>query len=283
MKKRAIVTGGTKSDVAAMAVLAMNIRETNSHLFDCLVIYHDGIKKKDQKLIQSIYNTKFIKYEYPNASKNDVILTYFSPMVFCKYECFRLLDEFDTVVWTDYDVVIQDKLDKICEFDNSCFNIVKDPTTIREMFYKEIRNREIFNYDLNVNGFTASLFALSNSLDKFEMIYSWCYKKTKEWDEDIYLPEQCVLGLAAQEFHIKTSFIDGAIYGCHPRNAKGNEIILHAACQPKFWNGIYNGDWNRRYAEWLKMGGSPYNDRIKKIKNKWKLITSRIQGIRSRI
>lgn len=283
MIKRAIVTGGTKSDIAAMAVLAMNIRETNSHLFDCLVIYHDGIKKKDQELIQLIYNTKFIKYEYPNASKNDVILTYFSPMVFCKYECFRLLDEFDTVVWTDYDVVIQDKLDEICEFDNSSFNIVKDPTTIREMFYKEIRNQEISNYDLNVNGFTASLFAISKSLDQYEKIYSWCYKKTKEWDEDIYLPEQCVLALAAQEFHIKYSFIDGTLYGCHPKNAKGNEIILHAACQPKFWNGIYNGDWNRRYAEWLKMGGSPYNDRIKKIKNKWKLITSRIQGVRSRI
>ncbi len=283
MGRRAFVTGGTKCDVAAMAVLAINLRETNSHLFDSMVIFHDGIKKKDQELIKLLYNTRFIKYEYPASSKNDVVLTYFSPMVFCKYECLRLLDDFEVVVWSDYDVVIQGKLDKICQFDNSYINIIKDSSTIREMFYKEIRNKEILNYNLNINGFATGLFSLSKKLNNYDVINSWCYKKTKEWDEDLYLPEQCILTLAAQEFRIKYSYIQAENYACHPRDAKGNEVILHAACQPKFWNGIYNADWERRYAEWLKMGGTPYKDKIKKLRSKLLLLKSRMCGIKSRI
>lgn len=283
MSKCAFVTGGTKSDVAAMAVLAMNLKETNSHLFDYMVVFHDGIKKKDQELIKSFYNTRFIKYTYPASSKNDIVLTYFSPMVFCKYECLRLLDEFDVVVWSDYDVVIQGKLDKVCEFENSYINIIKDPSSVQEMFYKEILNKEILKYHLDVNGFTTCLFALSKKINDYGAIYSWCYEKTKEWDEDLYLPEQCVFALAVQEFHVKYSYINAESYACHPRDAKGNEIILHAACQPKFWNGIYNCDWNRRYTEWIKMGGSPYNDKRKKLKSKWLLLKSRICGVKSRL
>lgn len=283
MERRAIVTGGTKSDVAAMAVLAMNIKETNSHLFDCLVIYHDGIKEKDQKLIKSIYNTRFIKYEYPNISKNDVVLNYFSKMVFCKYECFKLLEEFDVVVWSDYDVVIQGRLDEVCELGDSAFRIVKDSIIVRDMFFKEIKNLEILSYNLDINGFTTSLFALSRNIGDYETIYSWCYKKTKEWDGDIYLPEQCIIALAAQKFSIKCSYLDDKIYSCPPRQAKGNEKVLHAACQPKFWNGIKNDDWDRRYKLWLGMGGSPYRDRLKKLGNKWNLVKNRLRGIKTRV
>jgi hypothetical protein len=151
------------------------------------------------------------------------------------------------------------------------------------MFYKEIKNQNILRYNLEVNGFTTSLFVVSAKMNDFKTIYSWCYEKTREWDEDIYLPEQCIFALAAQEFGFNYSFLDGGVYACHPRNAKGNEIILHAACQPKFWNGIHNDDWDRRYAEWISMGGSPYRDTLKKINNKWKLLKSRIQGVRSRL
>lgn len=282
--KRAIVTGGTKSDVAAMAVLAMNIKETNSHLFDVLIIYHDGIKEKDQKMIQSIYNTRFIRYKYPNVSKNDVVVTYFSPMLFCKYECFKLLNEYDTVVWTDYDVVIQGKLDEVCKFSNNCtINILVDSGSARKMFYKDIQNEEILQYNLNVNAISTGLFALSNGMYNFHEIYEWCYEKTVEWDKDLYLPEQCILQLALQKFEIRYAPIDSLVYCCHPRNAKGGEAILHAGGQPKFWNGIHNDDWNRRYKEWIGMGGSPYRENLKKVSNKWKLLKSRILGVRSRV
>ena len=38
-------------------------------------------------------------------------------------------------------------------------------------------------------------------------------------------------------------------------DALGKEIILHAYCQPKFWNGLNNAIWNEMYKEWKEMKG----------------------------
>ena len=96
-KKTAVVTGGTSNDVPAMACLVMNIKDTNPGLADEIVIYHDGISEKDQRLINRIFPTRFILYESPFKDVmnfGDVVTKYFSPMVFCKYECFKLLDDY---------------------------------------------------------------------------------------------------------------------------------------------------------------------------------------------
>lgn len=282
MTKRAIVTGGTKSDVAAMAVLAINIKETNADLFDKLIIYHDGIKKKDRERIQSIFNTEFIRYKYPCKSRNDIVMSYFSTMVFCKYECLKLLGEYDVVVWTDYDVIVEGSLSEVCEFSDTFINVLEDTKSIREMFYKKIEEQKYNKYDLGCRGISMSLFALSNKLPHYDRIYQWCYEKTIEYDADIYLPEQCVFSLALQEFRMDYSCIDWNRYSSHPKNANGNEIVLHAAGQPKFWSGLYNEHWNRMYREWVCMGGTPYSDKRKRIYFELRLIKNRLMGIRSK-
>lgn len=282
MEKRVIVTGGTKSDVAAIAVFAINIKETNADLFDKIIIFHDGIKKKDRERIQSIFNTEFIRYRYPNKSRNDVVMSYFSTMVFCKYECLNLLDKYDVVVWSDYDVTIEGSLKEICIFSNTFLNVIEDPASIREMLYKEINEKNYLKYDLSRKGICMALFALSNKLLNYDEIYQWCYKKTLEYDKDIWLPEQCVFSLALQAFNINYACIEGAKYSCHPRNAVGDEVILHVAGQPKFWNGIYSEHWSRMYKEWLDMGGTPYFEKKKKLYSELRMIKNRLFGIRSK-
>lgn len=280
--KRAIVTGGTKSDAAAIAVLAINIKETNADLFDTLIIYHDGIKKKDQERIQSIFHTEFIRYQYPCKSRNDVVMSYFSTMVFCKYECLKLLDVYDVVVWSDYDVTLEGSLNGVCEFSESAVNVLEDTKSIREMFYKKKEEQKYAGYDLERRGISMSLFALSNRLSNYNRIYQWCYEKTIEYDADIYLPEQCVFSLAMQEFHVDYSCMEWSQYSCHPRDAVGGETVLHAAGQPKFWNGLYSEHWERMYREWIHMGGTPYSDKKKRIYFQLRLIKNRLLGIRSK-
>ena len=278
--RRALVTGGTKDDVAPIAVFIKNIKETNSHLFDEIVIYHDGIKTKDQELIKSIYNTRFIEYTYKPKTKNDEVLSYFSRMVYCKYECFALLSDYDEVVWSDYDVVVQEKLDEFCTINDDEFNILTCSDKLKTMLYKDIENHDILKYDLESDGVGTPLFALSNKLEKDNEIYDWCYKKTTEWGEDLYLPEQCIFSLAVQEFDIKLNRFDFSEYACFPTKTKGGEKIIHAAGPVKFWNGLKNDTWNRLYQEWLSMGGSKYSDLKKKIKRKWLFIYTRLKGIR---
>lgn len=282
MGTRVIVTGGTKSDVAAMAVFAINIKETNADLFDKLIIYHNGIKKRDRERIQSIFNTEFIRYKYPRKSRNDTVMSYFSTMVFCKYECLSLLNKYDVVVWSDYDVTIEGSLRKIATFSNSCLNVIEDERSIRRMCYKKINEKNFENYDLNRKGILMSLFAISNRLSNYNQIYRWCYQKTAEFDGDIWLPEQCVFSLALQTFDIEYTCIEEKRYACHPEDAVGGEIVLHAMGQPKFWNGMDSEHWNRMYQKWLEMGGTPYSEKRKRLYMKLTLIKNRLLGIRSK-
>lgn len=280
--KRAIVTGGTKSDVAPIAVFAINIRNTNAELFDELVVYHDGFKAKDMRLINDIFPTKFIKYEYPNKSKNDEVLSYFSKMLFCKYECFALLKDYDEVVWSDYDVVIQGSLKEICNASGRCINVLSCNDKLSSMFYKKITNEEILNYNLQCDGIPTPIFTISSDLSDYEKIHLWCYEKTKQYDEDIYYPEQCIFSLAIQEFNIDCKKYPFEIYACHPNNAVGDEIILHASGPVKFWNGLYNECWQSMYGEWRKMGGSSYKEWKKKLQRKLIFMRTRLMGIRDK-
>ena len=282
MGTRVCVTGGTKSDVAAMAVFAINIKETNADLFDKLIIYHNGIKKRDRERIQSIFNTEFIRYKYPRKSRNDTVMSYFSTMVFCKYECLSLLNKYDVVVWSDYDVTIEGSLREIATFSNSCLNVIEDERSIRRMCYKKINEKNFENYDLNRKGILMSLFAISNRLSNYNQIYRWCYQKTAEFDGDIWLPEQCVFSLALQTFDIEYTCIEEKRYACHPEDAVGGEIVLHAMGQPKFWNGMDSEHWNRMYQKWLEMGGTPYSEKRKRLYMKLTLIKNRLLGIRSK-
>ncbi len=280
--KRALVTGGTRDDVAPIAVFIKNIKETNSHLFDEIVVYHDGIKKKDQELINSIFNTRFIEYQYRPKSKNDEVISYFSRMVYCKYECFALLAEFDEVVWSDYDVVVQDKLDDFCTVFEDEFNILTCAESLRNFLFKDISNKEILKYNMDANGVGTPLFALSNKLKRSDEILKWCYEKTTSWGNDLYLPEQCIFTMAVQEFNIKTKRFPFDEYACFPTKTKGGEKIIHAAGPKKFWNGIHNDRWERLYLEWLAMGGTKYSDMKKKLKRRWLFIYTRLMGIRYR-
>lgn len=280
--RRVLVTGGTCDDVAPIATFIINISKTNSHLFDEIIVYHNGIKAKDQELIKSIYNTRFIKYEYNPKNKNDEVISYFTNMVFCKYECFALLSEYDEVIWSDYDVVVKDKLDDFCRIDGSKFNVLTCDDSLRTMFYEDTNMNLYEKYDMDTEGVGTPLFALSNKLESFEKIYQWCYEKTTEWCDDLYLPEQCIFSLAVQEFGIELERFSFAKYACHPSRIEGNEVIIHAAGQPKFWNGIYDEDWMSFYSEWIKLGGTPYREWRKKLKRKYLLFKTRLMGIRHR-
>ena len=72
MKKTAIVTGGTKNHFPAMAVLALNIADKCPDIADELIIFHDGISEVEQKKVQQIFPTVFIKVfpEINNANHN---------------------------------------------------------------------------------------------------------------------------------------------------------------------------------------------------------------------
>lgn len=261
MKKGVIVTGGTSNDVAAMAVLALNIRETNPNLADEMVIYHNGISKKDQRLINAIIPARFIVYHCPIKIRKNEIGSYFTYMLFCKYECFMLLADYEYVIWTDYDVLIRRRLieiEKAREEQRGITIVANTEKPIRNMFEKEIKNTEIYKYDLDKESLNTPLFVLNRNLRDYKRLWQWSYEKTNEYQEDLVLAEQCIFSLLVQEFRLQYKAIRPEIYSPHPDKANEDGLILHAYGQPKFWNGLFNEKWDSYYQQWRKMGGSGY-------------------------
>ena len=130
LKKTAIVTGGTKNEFSAMAVLALNIKDKCPNIADELVIFHDGVSEKEQKKVQEIFPTRFIKYNSPFVNKpgfTESIKNYFTFMLFCRYECWNLLDDYSTVIWTDYDILILNNIEELKIRQNHCAKFAFSP------------------------------------------------------------------------------------------------------------------------------------------------------------
>lgn len=280
-KKTAIVTGGTSNDVPAMACLVMNIKDTNPNLADEIVILHDGISEKDQQLINGIFPTRFILYESPFEKVQgfkDVVTKYFSLMVFCRYECFRLLEDYEKVIWTDYDVVIiEDLLHLICNNNQAIFSYT--PSPLLHQFTADVYQIvDPAKYNLNAGAIALPLFILSDKLNNYMKYYHWLLDATVKYAQVLYLPEVAVVNLLLQEFNIPFENTIGIEYYAHPIHDAQiqNKKILHAYGQPKFWNGLYNKTWEKNYRHWIKMGGTPYEHRT--VKYKLKIIKQKFKS-----
>ena len=275
MKKTAIVTGGTSNQYPAMAVLALNIADKCPNIADELVIFYDDIPLSQQKLINSIFPTRFIQYESPfkhTDNFSDEILHYFSPFVFCKYECFRLLDEYQTVIWTDYDVLITQDISDIKnkdKFDTKFISTMMLGGKINnKVFLDKNCLEDIYTFDLFKPAVSCPLFVLFDSLKNYKEIHDECIRLTERYSSALVLPEEAVLSIIFQQKKICYDILDANKYCTFPKDIdKNKEItsIIHAVGQPKFWNGLYNEQWEHYYNQWLEMGGAKHLDRYTKL------------------
>lgn len=253
---KAIVTGGTKEDADAMAVLALNLRETNLSWIDELIIFHDGISDSKKKLMQQIMPIRFIEYKCPiNWIKlwMNRTIRYFSPMVFCKFELFNLLQNYETVVWTDYDVLIKDSIAEILDTTKGISFIANYDVMLSDMFYKSIYKADINGYALDGCSICAPLIVMNRNLHNYMEYYEWCYKCAKKYIKHLYLPEQCVFTMLVQHYKLDYTELDMEIYCMHPNDMTDKTKILHAYGQPKFWNGLVNKEWNMYHKMWKDM------------------------------
>lgn len=265
MGKTVIVTGGTHKDVSAMGVLALNLKEVAPRLADKMIIFHDGIKKKEQQIIKEIFPTIFYEYSFPidfRTRRKNRSLRYFTQMLFCKYECFRLLEKYDRVIWTDYDVLILKDLGELLGNKKS-FQIVESHNPLKQMFLPNASVLDMSEYDLERKGVCTPLFVVTKQIGNYQEYYEWCIKATLKYAAYIDLPEQCIISLLIQKFGIEYFRLPDYQYAAYPIECNGNESILHSYGRPKFWEGLYNREWDKYYREWLGRGGSKYKKPLK--------------------
>lgn len=100
-KKLAIVLCGTSNMTFAIASAVINFQKTYKGSDYEFIVFTDGkFKEKDKELINNIHKTIFIDYDFPLKDKlnNKTAGTkHFTYMVFAKFECLKLLNEYETV------------------------------------------------------------------------------------------------------------------------------------------------------------------------------------------
>ena len=260
-----IVTGGSSNDTAPMGVLLLNLKATQPWI-EHVVIFHDGISKKDCSIMQSILPVELVHYSFPgNSSKfNEIVKYYYSEVIFCKYECFKLLNRFDTVLWTDYDVIFQKdvrELLKPCSMGlrTLMYNEADKVGTLRRQLRYGKENIVGTRYNLDTLSIATGLFVLDRNLPELpQLLYNRSISLTEEFGDCLCLPEQAVFDMLLQDFCIVPETISWA-YATHPSDEMASSAsIIHAYAQPKFWNGCINKQWNAYYSQWLEMGGSKW-------------------------
>lgn len=257
-KSNAVVFGLTADHVFAVASVMMDLKLFSPNTVDEVVIIHDGIREKDRELLNSILPSRFIQYEFPISSEkvlNATAVQYFSKMVFSKYECLKLLDDYRSVMWLDYDMVL---LGDISDLFNPCESGIKmmpGGLPVRGQLLADVAE-----YDMNAEGICSCVFVFHDNLRDFRNLYRFCYQQTERYAAQLYMPEQAIFDFMIQEFHLTIVPIDRHVYSVHPTdsaNARGAKI-LHAYGQPKFWNGLRNDQWEANYKAWRQMGGSKF-------------------------
>jgi lipopolysaccharide biosynthesis glycosyltransferase len=257
-KDRAVVFTVSNNLTFSIACVMMDIKRLSPSLADEYVVFHDGIKKADMKLLNSILPTRFIEYNLPFEDVSFIppkILNYFTKMVFSKFECLKLLNEYKNILFLDYDIVIQNDISELFEFTESGIRMMPGNIKVREQLLYE--NNQ---YNMDCEGICACIFVFQDHIGDFNNMYEFCYRSLKKFASSLYLPEQAIFDFMIQKFNLNINPISSKMYSPHPtdKDLSKDVKILHAYGQPKFWNGLQNHQWESNYRFWLKIGGSGY-------------------------
>jgi len=257
-KNLAIVFGITSNLTFALANVILGLKKYSPNLADEIIIYHDKIDEKDQKILNTIIPCRFIKYEFPikDVSRfNEAYFKRFSELAYSRYECFSLLKEYRNVMWLDVDILIQKDISSLLDYAENSFGILaplSDGSKLRGQLFNAIDD-----YDMNGKAYSSGTFIIRDNLENYENMAQWCYDKTLQYSEHLLLPDQAILNFLIQEFNIPVKEIELEKYCFHPRNNKYREAsILHTYSCQKFWNFYSIKEWNENHKEWIKMGGS---------------------------
>lgn len=276
-KKNAVMLADTRP--ALVGTVLLQLQKTNPGLFSEAVIYYaQPISESDQNAMQKIMPCRFLEYHppLPEALFEKPRFARFSVLMFCRYEMFSWLDEFDTITWLDTDILIQGDLSAMVSaaWETGAVFIREDPQNntagstdrMRTCFTKDLQA-----YNMNEYLYCSGTIVLSKKIGISTECTDWCYRHTVKWADILELPDQGVLNAAIQAFSIPVSIVPGKTYCCYPSDRMQKNCmdakIIHAWGTNKFWNDWYvytnYPGWKEYYQAWIDQGGSALAFEIK--------------------
>lgn len=259
MEKRcnAIVLGGTSDKMFAVGTFLISFFRHNPSIDTDVIIYHDGISEIDAKALSLIHPCSFREYKppFPDGVHWHKNVEYFTQMVFSKYECLRLLDEYQTVIWFDYDMLVVDQLNELFEPVSGGLRLIT-VETVGDFVMGEITNPELAKFR-DAPGVHASCMAFYDTLPNSKKLYQWCLDATVLYSADLGCPDQVVFSVMVNEFELDVYPLCFELYSPHPikkgvRRTDRYVKIWHSYREKKFWDYDFNDDeWNTCFISYV--------------------------------
>lgn len=267
MKKRlAYFLGITENLAFAAGNVAISL---NKYVRDAdydIVIYYTHLLEHDIQALKKIPHVQLYPFKFPEEFIKCMLAQLPSRsrfkssnalMCFSHFEVFALLDKYRYVVWLDADTSIQRDISSIVEF--APFGITADyPWKVRDQF-----TQEIAGYDMNQDGVCTAVMIVGDQLP-YKKIYRYLYRKAIQWAKYIINPDQAIMSMMLQDFHIVPKLMNLDEWQCIAWKDEGIIArIVHFGTAQKAWNNtnICNAypQWYRTHLEWLELGGSDFN------------------------
>jgi len=252
-KRVAFVLGVTGNWAFAAATVIVGLKKHLKNITDYdIIIFHSGLSDQEKEALNKIHECIFYEYDI-RITKPDKFKRV-SKLAFSRFECFDLLNYYETVAWLDSDILI---LGDISGMINSC------QTGISMFLHKNIPMSVSFSdsvqgFDMNMECFNDGIFLINRKLSFREELKNWSYEKTNEYIDAIN-SDQAIFNLMLQQFDIKVTEL-AARFNCHPHALVENPVIIHPWGEQKFWNHYNNELWNAYYMEWMSKGGLESNE-----------------------
>lgn len=288
-KKLAFVlaTSGEKGYMAGNVCLGINEHYTAGE-FE-IIVHHNNTSEEDINALQKIDRVKTINFSFDdifvtclleNAYRGSKVRDENSMMAFAHYEIFKYLEEYETVVWLDTDVLIQKNINDLIS--ESSFSITLDlGWDVKSNF-----NLDIPNYDMDRDGLCSAVIVVKDTLPYAE-IHEWCYKKTVELAKNLFNRDQGIINLVVQEFNIPVNTLSNVKWQCMPWNEEAVKAnIVHFGGNNKIESNTKFLErfpkWANYHHKWLGLGGSNFikKDSIDDISNKLFEVSFRRQNLR---
>lgn len=275
MRKRplALLLGITGDMGFAAGCLLLALRRHSPNLRPDILLFSDGALPPGDKVLLRDLGAQLTPFTPPAGAFPPDAVRQFSLLALARFEGFRLLDRYATVLWLDVDTAIQDDITPLLDY-GPLSMAPEDPhfTEAGVTSPASINVDEILpDLDPDVPNLNSGVLVLRDDLPDPPGLHRQCLDWLAAWGPHCRYLDQPVLNMLAQKLQRECP---GAFrplpcdrFNAHPRNPlAGRAAIVHAFGAYKLWDdGLTRccfPEWERDYGRWLKLGGSPWRGRV---------------------
>lgn len=265
---RAVVLGITGAWAFAAGTVLLALRRHNPDLDADVIVFHDGrLTSNDADMLRKL-GARPLPFMPPPADLTDEALKVFSPLVLAKFDCFSLLRDYASVVWLDADILLQDAIAEL--FSAGPLGLApEDPDFMNPPGVNPARinlHGPVPGFDGEAANLNSGVIVFRADLPSPENLRRACLDFVCAHGRLLRYPDQAAFNFLAQMLRRDDGWLVDVLpqrFNTHPRNPAATFApVVHAFGAYKLWNDGLTAacfpEWQRDYARWTSMGGSPY-------------------------